>query len=91
MTLPAGSVINGIEDGNRIPSVPNWQTLRGGHVHVPGPVSSPGRVTSPPPGNSSADQITQSGITSHPANPSTPYFGHPGAGSFAHNLPYATG
>ena len=25
VTLPAGSVVEGIKDGNRIPSVPNWQ------------------------------------------------------------------
>ena len=76
LKTPAGSVVEGIQDGNRIPSVPNWQ------------LSAVATYTFPPLWNSResyvtaswqfvGSQITQSGDQV------------PGAGSFGHGLPYA--
>ena len=48
-----GSVIDGIQDGNRIPSVPNWQLSAVATYTFPG-LFNPRKVTSPPPGSSSA-------------------------------------
>ena len=73
---PAGSVINGIKAGNRIPSVPNWQLSAVATYTFPGLwQSKESYITAS--WQFVGDQITQSGDQV------------PGAGSFAHELPYA--
>ena len=76
VTLPAGSVIDGIQDGNRIPSVPNWQLSAIATYTFPGLFQSKESYVTAS-WQFVGSQITQSGDQV------------PGAGSFAHNLPYA--
>ena len=76
VTLPAGSVINGIEDGNRIPSVPNWQLSAIATYTFPGLFQSKESYVTAS-WQFVGSQITQSGDQV------------PGAGRFAHGLPYA--
>ena len=76
VTLPAGSVVEGIKDGNRIPSVPNWQLSAVATYTFPGLwQSKESYITAS--WQFVGDQITQSGDQV------------PGAGRFAHGLPYA--
>ena len=76
VTLPAGSVIDGIQDGNRIPSVPNWQLSAIATYTFPGLFQSKESYVTAS-WQFVGSQITQSGDQV------------PGAGSFAHSLPYA--
>ena len=75
ITTPAGSVVQGIKDGNRIPSVPNWQLSAVATYTFPGLwQSKESYVTAS--WQFVGDQITQPGDQV------------PGAGSFAHKLAY---
>ena len=70
-----GSVVSGIKDGNRIPSVPNWQLSAVATYTFPGLwQSKESYVTAS--WQFVGDQITQPGDQA------------PGAGSFPHGLPY---
>ncbi len=71
-----GLVIAGIADGNRIPSVPDWQFSVLATYTFPGVFRARESYVSAS-WQFVGDQITQSGDQA------------PGAGSFAHNLPYA--
>ena len=71
-----GGAISGIKDGNRIPSVPNWQLSAVATYTFPGLwQSKESYITAS--WQFVGDQITQSGDQV------------PGAGSFEHGLPYA--
>ncbi len=76
ITTPAGSVVAGIKDGNRIPSVPNWQLSASATYTFPGILRAKESYVSAS-WQFVGEQITQSGDQA------------PGAGSFAHGLPYA--
>ena len=76
ITTPAGSVVAGIKDGNRIPSVPNWQLSASATYTFPGVLRAKESYVSAS-WQFVGEQITQSGDQA------------PGAGSFAHGLPYA--
>ena len=76
ITTPAGSVVQGIQDGNRIPSVPNWQLSAVATYTFPGLLQSKESYVTAS-WQFVGSQITQPGDQV------------PGAGSFAHNLPYA--
>lgn len=76
VTLPAGSVVAGIEDGNRIPSVPNWQLSAVATYTFPSLFQSKESYLTAS-WQFVGSQITQSGDQV------------PGAGSFTHDLPYA--
>ena len=76
ITTPAGSVVQGIKDGNRIPSVPNWQLSAVATYTFPGLwQSKESYITAS--WQFVGDQITQPGDQV------------PDAGSFKHGLPYA--
>ena len=76
VTLPKGSVVAGIKAGNRIPSVPNWQLSAVATYTFPALLNSKESYVTAS-WQFVGDQITQSGDQA------------PGAGSFAHGLPYA--
>ena len=44
VTLPKGSVVDGIKDGNRIPSVPNWQLSAVATYTFPGAPAVKGKL-----------------------------------------------
>ncbi len=71
-----GSVVSGIKDGNRIPSVPNWQLSAVATYTFPGLWNSKESYVTAS-WQYVGSQITQSGDQA------------PGAGSFSHGLPYA--
>ena len=71
-----GSVVSGIQDGNRIPSVPNWQLSAVATYTFPGLWNSKESYVTAS-WQYVGSQITQSGDQV------------PGAGRFSHGLPYA--
>ncbi len=71
-----GSVVAGIKDGNRVPSVPNWQLSAVATYTFPGLLQSQESYVTAS-WQFVGSQITQSGDQV------------PGAGRFAHGLPYA--
>ncbi len=76
VTLPKGSVVAGIKDGNRIPSVPDWQLSASATYTLPGVLRAKESYVSTS-WQFVGERITQSGDQV------------PGAGRFAHGLPYA--
>ena len=76
VTLPKGSVVAGIKDGNRIPSVPDWQLSASATYTLPGVLRAKESYVSTS-WQFVGERITQSGDQA------------PGAGRFAHGLPYA--
>ena len=76
VTLPKGSVVAGIRDGNRIPSVPDWQLSASATYTLPGVLRAKESYVSTS-WQFVGERITQSGDQ------------EPGAGRFAHGLPYA--
>lgn len=71
-----GIVVVGIKDGNRIPSVPDWQLSASATYTLPGVLRARESYVSTS-WQFVGERITQSGDQA------------PGAGSFAHRLPYA--
>ena len=71
-----GAVVEGIKDGNRIPSVPDWQLSASATYTLPGVLRAKESYVSTS-WQFVGERITQSGDQS------------PGAGNFAHDLPYA--
>lgn len=71
-----GTVVVGIKDGNRIPSVPDWQLSASATYTLPGVLRARESYVSTS-WQFVGERITQSGDQA------------PGAGSFAHRLPYA--
>lgn len=75
-TADGNSVVEGIEDGNRIPSVPDWQLSGSATYTLPGFLSARESYLSAS-WQFVGDSITQSGDQV------------PGRGVFTHNLPYS--
>ena len=71
-----GTVVAGIKDGNRIPSVPDWQLSASATYTLPGVLRAKESYVSTS-WQFVGERITQSGDQ------------EPGAGRFAHGLPYA--